>query len=242
MLALSYLPLVLQALLLGVLLRRKAFKSFPWFLAYTAFSVLATSARFLSRNSHAAYYWIYWTTDSLYLVLGVAVLYEVFYHVFHKIARSRWSHVVFFTFVTLTILLTLTRIRHPSMDPDRFVHAVLAAEMGVRFLQVLMFLLLLVLAALYALRWRQPAFGICAGYGIYASVNLLTTTKYYEFGTKFTYLWGWVSVITYTIAVLIWLLYFAAPIEEETLRGERPPLSPQELERYKEIVRRVQRP
>jgi hypothetical protein len=143
----------------------------------------------------------------------------------------------------LAMAMTYTRVRHPLSGMGDFAQTVLAAELGVRFLQVLLFIFLLVLAALHGLRWRQPAFGICAGYGIYASVNLLTTTKYYEFGTGFTYLWGWVSVITYTMAVLIWILFFTSPIEEaKTLRGDGPPLSPQELERYKEIVRRVERP
>jgi hypothetical protein len=242
MTVLPYLPLALQMLLLWILIRRKRFGSFPWFFAYTVFSVLATSARFLFRNDTALYPSVYWTTDLVYLVLGVAVLYEIFRHVFGDVATPLWRYGILMLFVTLAVLLTLTRSTHPFAGVGAFAPTVLVAELGVRFLQVLMFVLLLVLAAFYGLRWRQPAFGICAGYGIYASVNLLTTTKYYESGTEFTYLWGWVSVITYTIAVLIWLLYFAAPIEEETLRGKGPPLSAQELERYKEIVRRVQRP
>jgi hypothetical protein len=239
---LPYIPLALQTLLFWVLVRGKWFRVFPWFFVYTTLSILITCLRFALRNHEVAYHYVYWATDGVYVVLGVAVLYEVFHHLFRKFAYSRWLHSIFPIFVLLTIVIAFPRTKQLLDGGDPIMQTVLAAELGVRFLQVLTFVLLLVLAALYALRWRQPAFGICAGYGIYASVNLLTTTKYYEFGTKFTYLWGWVSVITYTIAVLIWLLYFAAPIEEETLRGKGPPLSPQELERYKEIVRRVQRP
>ena len=119
---------------------------------------------------------------------------------------------------------------------------VVGVELGLRFIQVLMFLMLFVLVALFGVRWRQHHFGISAGYGIYAAVSLFTTTKYYESGTRFTFLWGWVSVITYTIAVLIWLWYFKTPVAVEVQSSEQPPLSLQDLERYKDIARRVSRP
>ena len=105
-----------------------------------------------------------------------------------------------------------------------------------------MFALLVTMVLLFGLRWRQQAFGICAGYGLHASVALLTTTKFYEFGTKFKFLWGLVSVITYSMAVLIWLWYFSVPVKTEPPRADQPPLSAQEMGRYKEIVRRVRRP
>jgi len=239
---LPYLPLALQLVLLGVLMRGKWVRAFPFFFTYTLVSVLITGFRFALRNHEVAYHYVYWVTDGIYVVVGVAVLYEVFQHVFGNLARAWWMRAVFPVFVILTIVLTLSRTQEPLTGADAIMQTVLAAELGVRFLQVLMFVLLIVLAGLFGLRWRQREFGICAGYGIYASVNLVTTTRYYESGTKFTYLWGWVSVITYTIAVLIWLVYFVTPIEQETRRGEGPPLSAQDLERYKEIARRVQRP
>lgn len=119
---------------------------------------------------------------------------------------------------------------------------VVGVELGLRFIQVLMFLMLFVLVALFGVRWRQHHFGISAGYGIYAAVSLFTTTKYYESGTRFTFLWGWVSVITYTIAVLIWLWYFKTPVAVEVQSSEQPPLSLQDLERYKDLARRVPYP
>ena len=78
--------------------------------------------------------------------------------------------------------------------------------------------------------------------GCLPRVALLTTTKFYEFGTKFKFLWGLVSIITYSMAVLIWLWYFSIPVKAEPPRAEQPPLSAQEMGRYKEIVRRVRRP
>jgi hypothetical protein len=130
----------------------------------------------------------------------------------------------------------------PSGLQDGAIAWIVGTELGLRLLQVAMFVLLVTMVLLFGLRWRQQAFGICAGYGLHASVALLTTTKFYEFGTNFKFLWGLVSVITYSIAVMIWLWYFSVPAKTEPPRAEQPPLSAQELGRYKEIVRRVRRP
>jgi hypothetical protein len=162
--------------------------------------------------------------------------------VFRNLGKTWWARGIFFTMIIIAVALTLVRTGKPLPGAEEtIITGVVGAELGVRFLQVLMFLILFVLVALFGVRWRQHHFGISAGYGIYAAVNLCTTTKYYESGTKFTFLWGLVSVITYTVAVLIWLWYFKTPIKEEAVSSEQPPLSLRDLERYKDIARRVPR-
>ena len=239
---LGYLPLVLQTVLLVLLLRRRAFKAFPFFALYTLFSVVVSILRFAVRNHEQTYFYVYWTSDALYAVLGVAVLYEVLGGVLRNLMRFGWLRIAFPLAVLLTMVLTFTRTQTPVDGADALMTWTLAAELGLRFLQVAMFALMVALVALFGIRWRQQYFGISAGYGIYATVNLFTTTKYYEFGTKFTFLWSVVSLVSYTIAILIWLWYFSTPIAAETPRNSGPPLSLEDLERYKQIVRKTSRP
>jgi hypothetical protein len=235
--------LPLQAALLCVLVRRGSFRTFPWFFAYTAFAVTAGISRFLVRNHHSIYSGVYWTTEAVYPLLGIAVMYEVFRNVFRNFSRLWWFPPIFPLAVTLSLGLTISRsLSVPSGLQNGVAAWIVAAELGVRLLQVAMFALLVALVLLFGLRWRQQAFGICAGYGLFATVALLTTTKFYEFGTKFKFLWGLVSIIAYSIAVLIWLWYFVVPVKTEPPRAEQPPVSAQEMGRYKEIVRRVRRP
>lgn len=235
--------LPLQAVLLAVLVRKRSYRIFPWFFAYTLIAVTAGICRFLTQNHHAIYSKVYWTTEAVYPLLGVAVMYEVFRSVFRNFSRLWWFAPIFPLTAILCLALTISR----SLTVPSGLHAgalawIVGAELGVRLLQVALFALLVMLVLLFGVRWRQQAFGICAGYGLYATVALLTTTRFYEIGTKFKYLWGAVSVIAYSIAVLIWLWYFSLPIEIEPPRAEQPPVSAQEMGRYKEIVRRVRRP
>ncbi len=233
----------LQMVLLYVLVRKRSFRTFPWFFAYTAFAVTAGIGRFLIRNHHSGYSRVYWATEAIYPLLGIAVMYEVFRNVFRNFSRLWWFSAIFPLVVLLCLGLTISRsLSVPSGVQTGPAAWILGAEMGVRLLQVAMFALLVTLVLLFGLRWRQQAFGICAGYGLFASVALLTTTEFYEFGTRFKFLWGLVSVITYSMAVLIWLWYFSVPEKAELPRAEEPPVSAQEMDRYKEIVRRVRRP
>jgi hypothetical protein len=235
--------LPLQAVLLYVLVRKKSFRTFPWFFTYTAFAVGAGVGRFLVKEHHSVYSEVYWATEAVYPLLGIGVMYEVFRIVFRNFSRLWWFPPIFPLAVLLSVGLTISRglSVHSGLQTDAAAWIV-AAEMGVRLLQVAMFALLVTMVLLFGLRWRQQAFGICAGYGLFATVALLTTSKFYEFGTKFKFLWGSVSIIAYSIAVLIWLWYFVVPVKAEAPRAEQPPLTAQEMDRYKEIVRRVRRP
>lgn len=235
--------LPLQAALLYVLVRKQGYRTFPWFFVYTVFAVAAGISRFVVRDHHSIYFRVYWTTEAAYAVLGIAVMYEVFGTVFRNFSRLWWFPPLFPISVLLSLALTISRsLSVPSGLERGMVAWIVGAELGVRLLQVAMFALLVAMVLLFGLRWRQQAFGICAGYGLYATLALFTTTKFYEFGTRFKFLWGLVSVITYSIAVLIWLWYFSVPLRTEVPRAEQAPLSVRELGRYKEIVRRVRRP
>jgi hypothetical protein len=240
---LAYAPFILQLLLSYVLVRQKVYRVFPWFFAYTLFSIVAAIARFAFKNYETPYFYLYWGTDAVQSVLGGIVMYEVCRGVFRNLGRNWWARIVFPVLLLIAVALTLARTgaQLPGAE-GTLMTWVVKAELGLRFLQVLLFLLLFALVTFVGVRWRQHHFGISAGYGIYAAVNLFTTTKYYESGTKFTFLWGWISVITYTVAVLIWLWYFSTPIKVEIASSEQPPLSLQDLERYKDIARRVPRP
>jgi len=236
---LRWAALPLQAILLWLLLRKRVFRTFPWFVAYTLFSVLAGSSRLVFRYYRGSLYpQVFYGTEAVYALFGFAVMYEVFRHVLRNFQRIRWFRPVFPLTIVLTVVLTGLRTATPGFR-TRWAVWVLGAEMGERCLQVSMFVLLVVLVTVFGLRWRQHAFGICAGYGLYATVALLASTKFYEIGTRFTFWWGILSVGAYNCAILIWLWYFSGPVRPEPPRASQPPLSAGDLESYKEILRRV---
>ena len=233
-------PLVLQTALLWALTRDCHYKFFPWFFSYTLFSILAELVRLCSFPSGWLYFRVYWATEAGYAILGVAVVYEVYRTVFHGFLNLWWFRPIFPLMIAVAALLIFFHTR--SLSPGLHVplmNWIVAGELGVRLLQVTIFIVLVVLVPLFGLHWRQYPFGIAAGFGFYSTVALLGTMKYSEFGTKFTWAWGFLSVVAYIIAALIWLWYFTGPAPQPR-HSTQPPLGLEELARYKKLLRKKQ--
>jgi hypothetical protein len=239
---LAFTPLFLQIVLLWVLTRRGAYTDFPWFFGYTVFSVIATTARFVVRNQPDEYFWLYWSTEAVFAILGIAVLYEIFASVFGNLTRIWWFRLIFPLTVLLACVLTMARGHTaPVQIKDPLSGLIVQGELAVRFLQVSMFVLLVALVPLFGLRWRQYPFGIAAGFGLYATMALLATTKFSDLGTTFKFLWGWSLVVAYSVAILVWLWFFSAPEKPEPRLPGQVPTSLADLKRYIELMRRMRR-
>jgi Na+-transporting methylmalonyl-CoA/oxaloacetate decarboxylase beta subunit len=219
-----YIPSGLLVLLLFLMVRNRAYKVCPYFFSYVAFGVSADLTRFLVDNHPQAYKKIYWTTEAGYCVLGILAMYEVFRAVLR--ARIWWTYLIFPVIVIAGVGLSLAHACAVPPQVSGLLLYIVTGEIAVRFVQVLMFLGLGALAAFFGLRWRQYPLGIAAGFGLYSTVELLSTIKFSDFGTRFKFWWDVVPLVAYSLAVLIWIWFFRTPREEE------PPLDPKLVAHY----------
>jgi hypothetical protein len=234
-----YIPLGLLLLLLWVLLWRQAYKVCPWFFAYTAFATAAGFARFVIHGHRNAYYVTYWITEAGYDLLGILVMYEVLQTLLGGFTRPRWRRLAFATVLVAAISISVART---DAVPSRIVGVpfyIVIGEIAVRFVQVFVFAGLVTLVPVLGLRWRQYPFGIATGFGLYATVMLLTTIKFSDFGTRFKMLWGWVSLVAYSAAVVIWIWFFSVPQKVSSPGSELLAPSPGDLKQYKDALRRM---
>jgi hypothetical protein len=225
-------------LLLFLMLRNRAHRVCPWFFVYVAFGVGADVARFATDGHKDAYYVTYWATEAGYCVLGILAMYEVFRAVLR--ARVWWAHLIFPAIVIAATALSIARARSVPPQVGGLLLYIVTGEIAVRFVQVFVFIGLGALVSFFGLRWRQYPLGIAAGFGLYATVALLGTIKFSDFGTRFTFLWRVSSLVAYSFAVLIWIWFFRAPQKEDA------PLDPEivahyltTLEHYKDWMRRL---
>jgi hypothetical protein len=236
---LTYIPLALLGLLFWTLLRKRAYALVPCFFAYITFAVAAGVARFAVHSRHDAYYLTYWITEAGYDLLGILVMYEVLQMVLGSLTRAWWARLIFPAILTAGIGMSVARA---SVVPSRLsgtLFYIAVGEIAVRFVQVSVFAGLVTLVPVVGLRWRQYPFGIATGFGLYATVMLLTTTKFSDFGTRFKFLWGVTSLVAYSVAVLIWIWFFSVPQKIRTLSSELSAPSPGDLEQYKDALRRM---
>jgi hypothetical protein len=244
-LGIRYIPLFLLTILLAVLIWRKSYKKFPWFFSYVTFAVCADCARLITRlvapltQNSDLYFLIYWITEAGYATLGTIVLYEVLRFVFRGLTRTRWVRLFLIVAVLATIGVNAGRTYQVTPNfTDHWLAWSLIGETSVRFLQVATFVFLCVLVLIAGLRWRHQAFGIAAGFGLYATVALASSLKFSHFGTKFSFTWGVITLVAYSFAVLTWLGFFIRPEE----KPNREPIDPkilllwlEELRRYKNL-------
>ncbi len=235
---LRYIPSGLLVLLLFVMLRNRAYQVCPWFFSYVTFGVGADVVRFAVDGHPQAYKATYWITEAGYCVLGILAMYEVFRAILR--ARAWWTNLLFPIIVIAALILSVAHARVVPPQVSGLLLYIVTAEIAVRFVQVFMFIGLGALASFFGLRWRQYPLGIAAGFGLYSTVELLSTIKFSDFGTRFKFWWDVAPLVAYSVAVLIWIWFFRAPQEEEA------PLDPEVLahytavlEKYRNAIRRM---
>ena len=236
---LEFIPSCLLVALLGLLVRRCVYATLPCFFAYAAFAVGADLARFLVHSHPGAYYATYWITEAGYDLLGILVMYEVLRAVLGGLTRAWWARLIFPAVVVAGVGMSLARANVVPSRLSGIEFYIVLGEIAVRFAQVFVFAGLVALVRLLGLRWRQYPFGVATGFGLYATVMLLTTIKFSDFGTGFKLLWGWTSVVAYSVAVLIWVWFFSVPQKAENQNPELSALSPGDLSEYKDALRRM---
>jgi hypothetical protein len=235
----TYIPLLLLILLLWTLVRHRAYRPLPFFFAYATFAVAAGFARFAVHNHSHPYFLTYWITEAGYDVLGILVMYEVLHAVLGTLIRARWGHSIFPAILAASLGMSLLRAHTIPPRLGGILFYIVVCEIAIRFLQVFVFAGLVTLVPALGLRWRQYPFGVATGFGLYATVMLLTTIKFSDFGTRFKLLWGWTSVVAYSVAVLIWIWFFSVPQKAPSSRSELLAPSPGELKEYKDALRRM---
>jgi hypothetical protein len=224
---LSWSVLILQAWLVVLLVRRGSHRAFRFFFGYTVFAVAAEIAKFASDGKPFAYFYVYWTTEAFYALLGFAALYEVFDHLFQHFYYLRGFKLLFPGAALVSLALsTLWIFLHGQPVPDLpLLTMIFALELAVRWLQIGLLVLIFFLAVYYEQYSQHRAFGIAAGFGISALGILATVMVRSEFGTKYPNLLLFLPPVAYLVAILIWLVSFIRPEPPDyfaALRGLDP--------------------
>jgi hypothetical protein len=204
-----------------------------------AFAVVADAARFVALDYPHPYFATYWITEAAYDLLGILVMYEVLRTVLGSLTRAWWARLIFPGVLVAGIAMSLARANVIPSRLGGLEFYIVIGEIAVRFTQVFVFAGLVTLVPVLGLRWRQYPFGIATGFGLYATVMLLTTIKFSDFGTTFKLLWGWTSLVAYSVAVLIWIWFFSVPQKLTTQTPELSAPSPGVLKQYKDALRRM---
>src|SRR5271166_5841159 len=214
---------ICQIGVLVALFRRGFYKEYPYFFSYSVLQVLSTGWLLLAQHSVSLYFYGYWISFAIGIVISFAVLQEIFKEAFRPYEALRDLSIILFRWSALVLLLmggmwAITTIHSDGREPMMTV--ILLAERSVRLMQCGLVFFLLLFSEYLGISRRHVLFGIALGFGLYASVNMLVATGMAHPGH--TMLLRRINMAAYDVAALIWLCYTVlAPSRSTVLAAVR---------------------
>jgi len=204
-----FLGLFLQALLIGVLVTKKTWETFPVFTCYTAFSLIESLIAWAVYKNQTAYRITYVVCESVLLILGLALVREIFTHLFSAHAGLRKVATLLFRVVVVMLVLLASGAVIYAKGP--IAKNMLIVEEAGKIIRVGLIMLLFLFSSAFGLRWRQHVFGVALGLGMTTVGSLLAVTIMPHVDKAMAWRLNLAQVIAFDLALLVWMGYLIAP-------------------------------
>jgi hypothetical protein len=219
----------LQAALAGIMLWRKLHRTFPMFFSYVIFQIVVFAGLFPLRDPrfYPSFYYLYWGTTAVSVILGFRVIHEVFLDVFRPYHTLRDLGSVLFKWAGLVMLLVagVVAASTASATEDRIPAAIMTLQRSVRVVQCGLILFLLVFSRYLGTNWRQKSFGIALGFGGFASIELSLVALNASTSNVFNQtLSSFINMAAFDATILVWMGYMlvTSPAREPATHMLRP--------------------
>jgi hypothetical protein len=210
-------PHALQILIAVLMVRRKLFREFPFFFAYTIFQIIEEGTLFIldhhPRVTGIQYWQAHWVGDLIAIALRLGVIHEVYSNAFRDYPGfKQLSRILFRVAASALIFIAIVIVaRAPDDGTIPLLAGVPKVELAASMVLGGLVLLLLGFASYAGLAWRGFGHGIAAGFGVYSCVQLATQTMRIWTGPVAGYVFDLITMTTYHCSVVVWLVYLLAP-------------------------------
>jgi len=226
--------IVLQVLLAMVVLTKRTWRSYPAFSAYVFFSAFEAAVIYVLRHRGIAYFYPFFVCEAIGIVLGLAVVREVFTNLFspHPALR-RLATVTFRVAVAALVVLACAVFYAESGNALGFAKGIMLAEEAARIVELGVIMFLFLSSSAFGLHWRQHEFGIALGLGTCAAVELFNVTLIPHVSKDAAQIFDLVRSLSFDLSLFIWLGYLLVP-ERATSSAEIP--KQDQLEQWNQAV------
>jgi len=226
--------IILQVLLAAVVLTKRTWRSYPAFSAYVFFSVFEAAFITVLRRRGFGYFYPFWVCEAIGIVLGLAVVREVFTNLFspHPALR-KLATVTFRVAVVALIVLACAVFYVESGNARGIARGIMLAEEAARIVELGVIMFLFLSSSAFGLHWRQNEFGIALGLGTCAAVELFNVTLISHVSKEAAQAFSLLRSLSFNLSLLIWLGYLLVP-ERATSSAEIP--RQDQLEQWNEAV------
>jgi hypothetical protein len=204
--------IVLQVLLAVVVLTKQTWRSYPAFSSYVFFSVFEAGVIAVVNHRGMGYFYTFFAFEAIGIVLGLAVVREVFTNLFspHPALRTL-ATVTFRVAVVALIVLACAVFYAESGNAKGLASAIMRAEEAARIVELGVIMFLFLSSSAFGLHWRQNEFGIALGLGTCAAVELFNVTLIPHVSKEAAQAFGLLRSFSFNLSLLIWLGYLLVP-------------------------------
>lgn len=194
---------------------------------YSLFYLYLISVFLPSVSLFAIYHWwpnlyapAYWFTEFLHVLLGCALVWEVY-----KIALARYPgaarmarNVLAFLFILAMTRIFVKAWNSPNWIPGK---TTLETERDLRIVQLALLTGLVVLFASYAIPLGRNLKGIIYGYGLFTATSVVHLTIRDYLGESFQRAWQYMQPVCYLVVLVMWCvtLWSYAPIPQPVVEA-----------------------
>ncbi|HEX3095470.1 MAG TPA: hypothetical protein VHW72_22725 [Candidatus Angelobacter sp.] len=220
--------LCLETWLAVLLYRRQVYKLAPVFSSYIVISVPVSLVRVLTVQHYAVYYFVYWSSELLLILLSLAALNEVFWYTYKGFDSIWWLRPLYYGAILVALGVTIRMaIVSPPVVNHPLVSFMLDAEITANMVRGGIVALFAALVKPMAVRFQRYPFGIILGFGVSSVGPSIAYFAFSAFGTKVVRSTDLISTLSYIIALVIWLRIFSLP--DTKLTKWEPPIPPEEM-------------
>ncbi len=227
--------LALQVGLAVALVVKRTWVKFPMFTVYVLYTLAETAVLLAVRQRLNLYLYGYVVGESVSVILGLAVVYEMFARLFSlHLALRRLAWLSFRVAIVLLVLFaSAVFYSRAPIGKDGVGAALLLVEEAVRILEVGLITFLFLFSSVFGLHWRQSVFGISLGLGIPAVGELIAVTVAPHVGPAIRQWLNLGHLVTFDFGLLLWLTYAVMP-ERVAVAAELPKRA--QLEQWNQAI------
>lgn len=218
-----------ELILLGILLKRRAYRTFPIFVVWLSVTILLEPVFYLLANNltHDSYLKVFFALSFPQFLLELAVLVEIAINVLKPVNRSLPHGIpIFFAAAALVAgLVGFFFAAHLSAATLAHPRPYILMSTTMAILRLVTFLLIAALSQLLGIGWRNHVLQLASGLAFYAAVTLIVELAHSslragpDYASRF-YALDHLRVLGYLCSLTYWCYSFA---RKETPRKEFSP-------------------
>ena len=226
--------IVLQVLLAMVVLTKRTWRSYPAFSAYVFFTLFGAAVSSLFNRGGRGYFDTFWACEAIGIVLGLAVVREVFTNLFSPHPALRKLATVIFRVAVVALIVLACAVYFAEHGNARgFYRGIVQGQEAARIVELGVIMFLFLSSSAFGLHWRQHEFGIALGLGTCAAVELFNVTLIPHVSKDAAQIFDLVRSLSFDLSLFIWLGYLLVP-ERATSSAEIP--KQDQLEQWNQAV------